>query len=131
MLIFTVAIRFDCQSPPGNAEPWLAYRLTVTGCPWPVPEIACSIPKSTDVTSYSRPPVNVFMLKARKYELSVCRPPALHDTELPDTISWLVDSVITGGQFPPGDPVGVAVAVGVGVGDPPPGPQCDFSTVLV
>src|SRR5436190_11970772 len=58
-------------------------------------------------------------------------PPALHDTELPSTIAWLVDSVITGGQLPPGDPVGVAVAVGVGVGVPPPAPQCDCSTVLV
>jgi len=43
----------------------------------------------------------------------------LHDTELPDTIFWAVDSVSTGGQFPPGDPVAVAVAVGVGDTPPP------------
>jgi hypothetical protein len=46
-----VAIRFDGQSPPGNAEPWLAYRFTVTGCPVPSLEVACSIPNSTDVIS--------------------------------------------------------------------------------
>jgi hypothetical protein len=33
-----VAIRFDCQSPPGNAEPWFAYKLTVSGWPVPLPD---------------------------------------------------------------------------------------------
>src|SRR4029077_7528417 len=58
----------------------------------------------------------------------------LHDTELPLTISWLVDSVITGGQLPPGAgvgdtvPLGVGVGVGVGGGAPP---QMDSSTMFV
>ena len=52
----------------------------------------------------------------------------LHDTELPDTMFWVVDSVSTGGQLP-GDPVAVAVAVGVGDGVTLP--QSAFSTVAV
>jgi len=61
-----VAIRFDCQSPPGNGEPWFAYKLTVNGWPVPSPDCANSIPNETDVTSYSWPPVKVFISKARQ-----------------------------------------------------------------
>jgi hypothetical protein len=52
----------------------------------------------------------------------------LHATELPVTISWLVDCVMVGGQLP-GVPLGDGVGVGVGGGVPPP--QIDLSTVAV
>jgi hypothetical protein len=80
----------------------LAYKLTVMGWPVPVPDRAISTPKETEVTSYSWPPVKVFMLKARQKLLSVVvTPPSLlHATEFPSSMFWLVDSVIVAGHVP-------------------------------
>jgi hypothetical protein len=119
--------------PLGNGAPVSTYRLTVNGCPVPVPLVADSIPKETDVTSYSRPPVNSFMLNARQYWFSVVPNPLLHATELPVTISWLVDCVMVGGHCPG---VGVGLGVpgvpdGVGVGDGGGGPPQTFSVSAV
>ena len=57
----------------------------------------------------------------------------LHATELPVTISWLVDCVMVGGQFPPGVGVGDGVPGGVivGVGDGGGGPPQTFSVSTV
>lgn len=58
----------------------------------------------------------------------------LQATELPVTISWLVDCVMVGGQFPPGVGVGVGVPGGgvtVGVGDGGGGPPQTFSVSAV
>src|SRR5437762_8787744 len=43
MLTGTLAIRFDCQSPPGNAAPWFAYRLTVAVWVPPIGSQACGV----------------------------------------------------------------------------------------
>src|SRR3954451_5032279 len=73
------------------------------GWPLPLPDRAISMANETDVTSYSWPPVKVFMSKARQKLLSVVvMPPSLlHAIEFPSTMLWLVDSVIVGGHMAP------------------------------